>query len=982
MSSDGARPSFLMSTTHIPPYNPSTSRSSSNAGRSDAEESADDSEDFLEIDDLDDHDRSSTSLNRLGPATPKSSHNWPFSSLTSTASHLGTFPDGHAQNRRKPSLEQSGTSSSHQGDAMDNDRAEDAVEPPHIPASSLPHEILLHILRLLPPTALAPALRVCKAWCQCGVELLWHKPMFTSLPALYKMLQVLSQHQTQTFPYPEFVRRINFSNLTQEMSDKMLVKLLPCTGIERLTLTGCKNLSSASMVELLRQCTRLVALDLSEVEHVDDEVVTALAENCPRLQGLNLTGCGFVTDRGMEKLALGCPALRRIKLRKCDLVTDVSIVLLSLHCPLLLEVDLGLCFSISSTSLQQLLRSSHNLRELCLNSCSSLTDEGFPNATSLTLASSPATHHHSSSYSSAQASPLPSGSSGSSSSNPSRPSSPGPSPLIAPSGLVVRRPIALDSGPPLHSFDHLRYLDLTSLALLSDQAIAGIVRFMPKIRNLILAKCTRLTDESLYEICKVGKHLHYLHLGHVNSITDKAVTAIARNCTRLRYIDLACCNNLTDVSVLELAQNLPRLKRIGLVRVTNITDASLDALHARTSLERIHLSYCSNLTVAGVNDLLQHLPRLTHLSLTEVRAFRKKVLQVFCRPPPKDFNDHQRRSFCVFSGRGVHDLRRYLRSLSPSELAMLAQPDPPSDTDDRQQQQQHPLHHQHHHHLQQQQQHALNQQQLWGRQQLQHQAHQFRTQLDQAAITAATPPGQGTANQLAQARARLAQLAQTRTTTIPPRSNGNGSDPSSSMTTAVGGGGGFGLGAAFDPNATISTGRSDLDDSPRAHGTMRARQAHWDQPQASSSASSSGPSSPVVRAVPGAATTTPPNRQGFGATAAGGGTTFRRPSLDRQNSLGLSGPVDMQDLTEGPIPIRMVPSTSTNSMDLDREPSSSGTSTRPSRPRRATVTRTNYRSSNHRRSAGGMHDDDDGEGEEDEAGEETGEEEDLTMGEA
>jgi len=69
--------------------------------------------------------------------------------------------------------------------------------------------------------------------------------------------------------------------------------------------------------------------------------------------------------------------------------------------------------------------------------------------------------------------------------------------------------------------------------------------------------------------------------------------------------------------------------------VTNITDASLDALHARTSLERIHLSYCSNLTVSGVNDLLQHLPRLTHLSLTEVQAFRKKVLQVFCRPPPK-----------------------------------------------------------------------------------------------------------------------------------------------------------------------------------------------------------------------------------------------------------------------------------------------------------------------------------------------------------
>jgi len=190
--------------------------------------------------------------------------------------------------------------------------ADDYSEDENIPASSLPHEILLHILRLLPPTALAPALRVCKAWCQCGVELLWHKPMFTSLPALYKMLQVLSHSSTQTFPYPEFVRRINFSNLTEEMSDKMLGKLLPCTRIERLTLTGCKNLSSQSMVDLLKQSKRLVALDLSEVENVDDEVIGALAENCPRLQGLNLTGCGKVSDKGLEKLARGCPALRRV----------------------------------------------------------------------------------------------------------------------------------------------------------------------------------------------------------------------------------------------------------------------------------------------------------------------------------------------------------------------------------------------------------------------------------------------------------------------------------------------------------------------------------------------------------------------------------------------------------------------------------------------------------------------------------------------
>ncbi|CEQ39347.1 SPOSA6832_00848, partial [Sporobolomyces salmonicolor] len=638
---------------------PTPSRTPSNASTADAgndEESADDS-DFLEPD-PDDPDASTASLSRLGPAvaTPKpTSTPWPFNVPTSAMGAVfpGTFPDGLA------------TNGSHARSTFDD---ETTVAPPApIPASSLPHEILLHILRLLPTTALAPALRVCKAWCQCGVELLWHKPMFTSLSALYRMLQILSLPD-QTFPYPEFVRRLNFSNLTDEMSDKMLSKLLPCTKIERLTLTGCKHLSSEAMVTLLKQSKRLVALDLSEVENVDDSVVEALAENCPRLQGLNLTGCSKVTDRGIEALALGCPALRRIKLRKCDIVTDVSIVLLSLHCPLLLEVDLGACISITSLALQQLLRTSHNLRELSLTGCSSLGDDGFPDASAIFSLSSASA----SAYSSAQASPA-------LSSSDDCPPSPGANPLSAPSGRLVRRPLALRSPPSLKPFDHLRYLDLTSLSNLTDAAVAGIVKHMPKVRNLILAKCTRLTDESLYSVCAVGKHLHYLHLGHVAAITDKAVTAVARSCTRLRYIDLACCNNLTDMSVFELAANLPRLKRIGLVRVTNITDEALYSLFSRTSLERIHLSYCDNLTVGAVHELLQHLPRLTHLSLTGVSAFRKKALQVFCRPPPKDFNDHQRRSFCVFSGRGVQELRKYLRTLSPPELAALAIPDPPSD---------------------------------------------------------------------------------------------------------------------------------------------------------------------------------------------------------------------------------------------------------------------------------------------------------------
>lgn len=88
------------------------------------------------------------------------------------------------------------------------------------------------------------------------------------------------------------------------------------------------------------------------------------------------------------------------------------------------------------------------------------------------------------------------------------------------------------------------------------------------------------------------------------------------------------------MSVFELS-SLPKLRRIGLVRVNNLTDQAVYALAERYStLERIHLSYCDQITVMAVHNLLQRLPKLTHLSLTGIPAFRREELQNFCRDPP------------------------------------------------------------------------------------------------------------------------------------------------------------------------------------------------------------------------------------------------------------------------------------------------------------------------------------------------------------
>ncbi|KAJ2931674.1 hypothetical protein H1R20_g5405, partial [Candolleomyces eurysporus] len=117
------------------------------------------------------------------------------------------------------------------------------------------------------------------------------------------------------------------------------------------------------------------------------------------------------------------------------------------------------------------------------------------------------------------------------------------------------------------------------------------------------------------------------------------------------------------MSVFELSA-LPKLRRIGLVRVNNLTDEAIYALAERhATLERIHLSYCDQISVLAVHFLLLKLHKLTHLSLTGVPAFRQADLQRFCREAPKDYNSAQRQSFCVYSGKGIYHLRTYLTEL-------------------------------------------------------------------------------------------------------------------------------------------------------------------------------------------------------------------------------------------------------------------------------------------------------------------------------
>ena len=345
----------------------------------------------------------------------------------------------------------------------------------HSPASHLPPEVLIHILKQLHnPRDLHATLLVSRTWCECSVELLWHKPHFPKPPSLFQMITVICR-KDQTFTYPKFVRRLNFLTLGQDLSSQLFTRLAACSRLERLTLVNCSSITDEALSTVLPCCPNLVALDLTNVTETTDRAVVALASTAHKLQGLNLGACKLVTDEGVVAVANNCPQLRRIKLSGLELLTDNAVSALAVSCPVLLEIDLNCCERITDVSVRDLWTHSVHMREFRFSHCPELSDQGFP----------------------APAKEIP----------------PVPNPFPNSTSLMIPQ------HPPLklpRPFEHLRMVDLTACPDLTDDAVEGIVTNAPKIRNLVLAKCVGLTDAAVESICKLGKNLHYLHLGHAS----------------------------------------------------------------------------------------------------------------------------------------------------------------------------------------------------------------------------------------------------------------------------------------------------------------------------------------------------------------------------------------------------------------------------------------------------------------------------------
>lgn len=203
------------------------------------------------------------------------------------------------------------------------------------PVQRLPNEIQMAIFGKLSSTSdLLHVILTCKRWSRNAVEILWHRPSCSTWKNHESICQTLSL-ENPYFSYRDFVRRLNLTTLADRLSDGSVMPLAGCKRIERLTLTGCTNLTDSGLIALVTNSSQLYSLDISldpsktdtiQHDHITEASIDAVTENCPRLQGLNISGCQRISSESLARLAQRCKSIKRVGDPCCSAMLRVGML--------------------------------------------------------------------------------------------------------------------------------------------------------------------------------------------------------------------------------------------------------------------------------------------------------------------------------------------------------------------------------------------------------------------------------------------------------------------------------------------------------------------------------------------------------------------------------------------------------------------------------------------------------------------------------
>lgn len=311
--------------------------------------------------------------------------------------------------------------------------------------------------------------------------------------------------------------------LSMKKQLKELIQGIP--NLESLNLSGCYNLSDNNLdLAFNREMSSLKCLNMSLCKEVSDKNLARIASRCKNLETLDLGGCSKISNDGIFHVAIGLKNIKKLNLRSCRNISDVGLRHLSgKHIGLHDLEDLGLqdCQKVTDEGLQHISSGLTKLQNINLSFCVSVTDTGLKSLARLPTLES----------------------------------------------LNVRScDNVSDIGIGFLSEDvgghHLRHLDASFCANVSDTAAKHIAAGMTNLQTLSLANCA-VSDEGLLKMAKTLKWLESLNIGQCKGVTDKSLEVLAKEMKNLKSIDLYGCSRASE-KVIQMIRNMPKINDLNL----------------------------------------------------------------------------------------------------------------------------------------------------------------------------------------------------------------------------------------------------------------------------------------------------------------------------------------------------------------------------------------------------------------------------------
>jgi len=312
------------------------------------------------------------------------------------------------------------------------------------------------------------------------------------------------------------------------ISASHLTNLFNCTlALERLLLRNCFGVSDEVVETLVKTSRRLVYLDLSGCSNITNASLTAVLSHCPCLTHLGINDCFRVRTKAFTSI-ISSLNLESIQLDNCDKITDQAVVAIIEKCPALRCLSVGFCLGVSNVSLIALSARSIYIVKLNLEACYNVSDEGLEALVSIGGGSSPLEEIS----------------------------------LASVYNISDRGICAIAENCSSLRVLNIS-VDEGSRPGITDKSIVAIAQRCGKLCDLNLNRCRGITDVSVEAVAASCPFLEKIRMRYCALLTDAAISALAmaRCWKQLRYIDVGHCQQLTDSSIAKISKKFVNIEK-------------------------------------------------------------------------------------------------------------------------------------------------------------------------------------------------------------------------------------------------------------------------------------------------------------------------------------------------------------------------------------------------------------------------------------